>query len=144
RHGDCRRVDRVEQVFQSIERLDTKLLRHRGRTLWTRFEESDESRARYVTQNAHVMIAERASSDDADPDIRLFSHDGQITSPRSLRSRKLRNSSTSGYRCSSSSARSRACDRFKSELKNSRYARLSSRCTSSETPFRCRPTLFKP
>ena len=42
------------------------------------------------------MIPERTSANDTDPDLRLRCHDDQITSPRSLRSKKLKNSSTSG------------------------------------------------
>src|SRR5207237_6319951 len=112
------RVDRVEQAVEPIERRHAKLLRHRRRALRARFEKTDESRSRQVAQDAYVMIPERTSANDTDPDLRLRCHDDQITSPRSLRSKKLKNSSTSGYRCSSSWARSRACERFRSELKN--------------------------
>src|SRR5947208_9320719 len=89
-------VDRIEQTVELIERPHAKLLRHRRRALRARFEKTDEPRTRHVAQDPYVMIPERTSANDTDADLRLRCHDDQITSPRSLRSKKLKNSSTSG------------------------------------------------
>src|SRR5207244_9761777 len=93
---------------------------------------------RNLAQLTRMVEPERADADDAD------SNGHQITSPRSLASKKRRNSWTSGNGCSSAAAFSRACDKLSSDLKKRRYARFSSRRTSSGKPFRSKPTEFSP
>ena len=83
---------------------------------------ADELRAWDVAQNSRVVKAERPRHRP-----RRCATGHQITDPRSLRSKNARNSSISGNGCSSAVARSRACERFSSDLKNRRYARFSSR-----------------
>ena len=72
-----------------------------------------------------VVLPQRAHPDDADR--QPGRHAG---TPRSLDSTKARKRSTSGNAGRSVRARSSACDRFRSELKKSRYARLSAATVS--------------
>src|ERR671931_1172326 len=116
-HRDGHTVRLVEQRFQRLEGPDAKLGRHLSRAIRPRVEESHQLGAGHIAKNADVMIPEGARTDHAQPNARCHLLRPQMTSPRSLRSKKLRNSSTSGYRWSSLSARSLACERFRSELK---------------------------
>src|SRR6476661_3243683 len=96
RHDDRRRVNSVEQLLEAIVRRDAKLVGHGRGPISARLVETNQARTCHVAQNADVMVAEGAGSDHPDAHIVLLRHGPQITSPRSLRSRKLRNSSTSG------------------------------------------------
>src|SRR4029078_7691738 len=120
RHDDRRRVNGLDEILEPIERANAELRRHLGCALAASLVESPELSARDVAQDANMVVSERTSANDSDAHVPRGRCHRQITSPRSLRSRKLRNSSTSGKRCSSSSARSRAWERFRSELKNRR------------------------
>ena len=98
-----------------------------------------EVRTLHVTQDPDVMLSESAGSDHAGPHALR-----QTTTPRPLSSTNRSSSSTSGYGLSSAAARSFAWDTLSSERKKMRYARLSSRTTSSGKLFRWSPTLFSP
>src|SRR5262249_19083669 len=145
RHGVVRRrwdddahgVNPVEQRIEGVERLHAELVAHLRRALDIRFVETNQLRTEHVAENPRVVKPQRARADDSD------AHGHQITEPRSLRSKNARNSSISGYAWSSAVARSRACDRFSSDLKNRRYARFNSRRTSSGKPFLSNPTTFR-
>ena len=140
RHDDAHRVDVVEQRVERRERL--------------------ARRAPTLTCSARVGVRRRESRRAARPARRAeFACGGSRARPRRRRrcerpsdrptrdrcARRTRGTPRSpGYGCSSAAARSRACDRFSSDLKNRRYARLSSRRTSSGNPLRSRPTTLRP
>src|SRR4051794_32673910 len=92
--------------------------------------ESPEILAKHVPQDTHVMLAKSSGSNDANSNARA-----QSTTPRPLSSRNRSRSWTSGKGFRSVAARCLACERFSSERKNKRYARLSSRTTSSGKLF---------
>src|ERR1043166_2041934 len=96
RHDNPRRIHGVEQLVQPAIGPDAQLLLDSGRALRSCFVKTDELRGRHIPKDAHVMISECTGADDANSRPGLLWHWRQITSPRSLRSRKLRNSSTSG------------------------------------------------
>src|SRR6185503_6666667 len=100
--------------------------RHLLRALDARIEEAGERRAMHVAEDADVVVAEAPRPDHADAEWRA-----QTTTPRPLSSTNRSSSCTSANGLSSAAARSFACETFSSERKNRRYARFSSRTTSS-------------
>lgn len=113
RHHDDGRLDPVQQRRKGFERARPELTRDPRRPLGTVIVEPGERGTGKLAQETNVVIAQRARADDSDADA-------QITTPRSLRSKNRRNSSTSGMRRNSVSARARACETFSSDLKNMR------------------------
>src|SRR5690606_36126636 len=140
RHRHDQRLDPIEQRVQLVERRDAELLAHGPETRCIRVVNADELRARQVAQQARVVPAQTADPRHADP--QPTRHQRMI--PRSLSSTNVRNRWISGNGLSSSRARSRAWLTFSVELKNSRYARFSSRRTTSGIPRRWSPTVFRP
>src|SRR4029079_14270537 len=116
RHDDAQCVDRIEERVERRKGRDIKLTTHGRRTLDVAVMKADERRAGNVAENSGVVEAECAGTDHSDPD----GAGHQTTDPRSLRSKKTKMSPIAGYCCNSATARSRACERFSSDLKKRR------------------------
>jgi hypothetical protein len=114
RHDDAQRVDRIEERVERRKSRDAKLTTHSRGALGAAVMKTDERRAGDVAENSRVVEAECPRPDHTDPDWH------QTTDPRSLRSKKAKNSLISGNCCNSATARSRACERFSSDLKKRR------------------------
>src|SRR5690606_28191734 len=140
RHRDDQRFDPIQQRLQRIERRDPERFTDGAHALRIRVVDSDEVRIGEVTQKARVVPAEAA--DPRHAYLQPVRHHRMI--PRSLSSTNASSRWISGYGSSSARACSSAWLTLSVELKNNRYARFSSRRTTSGIPRRWSPTVFSP
>src|SRR5689334_11469807 len=74
RDDDGRGLHGVEKLFEPVVRPNTELLRHGRGTIGTCFVEADQPRARYVPQDANMMIPQGTGSDHPDAHVLQFWH----------------------------------------------------------------------
>src|SRR5688500_3146020 len=143
RHRDRHGVACIDQPVEGVERGHAKLSGDLLGAVGAGVVKPDHRGAFDVAEQTNVVVAYRAGAGHADSN-RPARGRAQNPTPRWLSSMNWRKCSTTGSGWSSARARSIACDTLSSERKNRRYARFSSRTTSSGKPLRWSPTLLSP